>query len=388
MKTITAILIGSTICASAQLGPPPHSRMIVVSPIKSIPKKSPLSNLKVQENLLGMFKSQIEERRLKGFEAVRNKFSNGELKADDRPQYRVLLTKALDYQLGELDNAVEDFVTGASIFTTFNKLYYKWYISALNSREMSQTDWRRVQQSGKTFESMEREVAEATEWFTKLVESYKVIKDSTDYRVLTELGDAVTQIRKEVAWCDGEEDFEAVNLNLMITAFHDGFKLREALDRVDSLDKQLAEYNTLSQFNSVQQWAPKEVRELVNILNTNRLNIGLECMKLDEVLSKSCQAHCDDMVKLGYFSHADSAGKNFEDRARKVDWYGGPFNESIYAGSINPITVHESWWKSEDNRPKLYAESLNAVGVGKTGTTWTVVVGAYYALAPNRFIAE
>ena len=183
MKTITAILIGSTICASAQLGPPPHSRMIVASPIKPIPKKSPLSKLKVQENLLGMFKSQIEERRLKGFEAVRNKFSNGELKGTDRPQYRVLLTKALNYQLGELDSAVEDFVTGASIFTSFNKLYYKWYIAALNSREMSQTDWRRVQQSGKTFESMEREVAEATELFTRVVESYKIIKSSTDHRI-------------------------------------------------------------------------------------------------------------------------------------------------------------------------------------------------------------
>jgi len=94
------------------------------------------------------------------------------------------------------------------------------------------------------------------------------------------------------------------------------------------------------------------------------------------------------MVKLGYFSHTDSAGKNFEDRARTVDWYGGPFNQSIYAGSTNPAAVHESWWKSEDNRPKLYAESLNAIGVGKTGTTWTAVVGAYYARAPNRFIAE
>ena len=101
-------------------------------------------------------------------------------------------------------------------------------------------------------------------------------------------------------------------------------------------------------------------------------------MKLDEVLSKSCQAHCDDMIKLGYFSHTDSEGKTFEDRARKVDWYGGP----------NPTAAHQSWWKSEDNRPKLYAQSLNAIGVGKTKTTWTVVVGAYYARAPNRFIAE
>ena len=121
----------------------------------------------VQDKLLSLFKSSTKKSRLVGYKAVRDKFKAGELKADDRRLYRVLVGKAADYHLGELTSHVEELVKISAltrdgttgIFKVFNKNYGDWYISALNSREMSQTDWRNVQQSG-SFKGMENEVKE------------------------------------------------------------------------------------------------------------------------------------------------------------------------------------------------------------------------------------
>ena len=397
MKTITTILLLTTSAVFAQRpGPPPHSRMLVNPVFIQVPAKpSPLESPNVQDKLLSLFKSSTKKSRLAGYKAVRDRFKAGELKGDDRRLYRVLVGKAADYHLGELKSHVEDLVTSSAltrdntsgIFKEFNKNYSDWFLSALNSREMTQTDWRRVQQYG-SFKGMENEVKECFALFDKLANSFETITKDSDYLALLETCEAINECRGEVSWCDGEEKFEKTSINRIISAVPDGIKLNQSLERIDSLDKQLAEYARVYAFNTKQTWASDEVRGMVRILNERRLKMGLVCYELDELLSRVCIEHSQDMAKREFFSHTGSDGKGYEQRVGDADWYGGPYGEVIYSGSLIPRDVHSVWWKSEDNRPKLYTKHLNRIGIGIINKIWTVIVGSTYERTAERFIVD
>jgi uncharacterized protein YkwD len=380
--------------------PPPHSRMLIKPPTKLITSqpipRSPLDKPKVQDKLLGLFKSSNGKSRQVGYKAVRDKFKSGELKQDDRRLYRVLIGKAADYHLGELKSHVEDMtngsplakVDGAGMFRTFNKAYGDWYISSLNCRETVQTDWRKVQQFG-SFEGMEKEFKECLEdHFVKLAKSWETIKDSSDYSILLETCEAINECRAEVAWCDSEEDYEATPITRLVTAVPAGVSLKKSLERIESFDKQVKNYSYTYAFNEKQQWASDEVRKMVQIINDKRFKIGLVCYQLDEVLSRVCTEHSQDMVKRKFFSHTGSDGKDYEARVSAAEWFGGTFGEVIYAGSTTPRDVHTSWWKSEANRPKLYEPHLNRIGIGLINKTWTAIVGSSYDRKEAFYIVE
>ena len=118
------------------------------------------------------------------------------------------------------------------------------------------------------------------------------------------------------------------------------------------------------------------------------MRMGLECFKLDQLLCKVSIEHSQDMVLRQFFSHTGSNGKNFETRVRDVDWNGGVWDELLYSGSQAAKDVYQFWWKSEDNRPKLFEKRLNRVGVGIIDKTWTVVVGSTYEFRSKYFIVE
>ena len=398
MKTIIILLILSAAVAYAQRNsPPPHSRMLVKPVLVQAPvKPSPLESPKVQDKLLSLFKSSNSKSRQVGYKAVRDKFKAGELKADDRRLYRVLISKAADYHLGELKSHVEEVTKGSALskdestgmFKAFNKNYTAWYISALNCRQMVQTDWRRVQQFG-SFEGMQKEFKECCDmFFPKMVSSWETIRDSSDYTILYETCAAINECRAEAVWCDGEDKYEETPITRMVTAVPAGVSLKRSLERIESFDKQVKNYAAASSYNEKQQWASAEVRKMVQIINDKRFKVGLECYRLDELLSRVCTEHSHDMVKREFFSHKGSNGKDYEQRVQDADWYGGTFGEVLHAGSIIPRDVHSTWWTSEDNRPKLYTPHLNRIGIGIINKTWTVVVGSTYDKRTEYYIVE
>ena len=395
MKTITTLLLLTTsVVYSQRQGPPPHSRMLIKPvPVQVAAKPSPLDNPKVQDKLLSLFKSSAKKSREAGYKAVKDKFKAGELKAADRRLYRVLISKAEDYHLGELEGYVEGVTAVSSLvrdettgmFKAFNKHYSAWYISALNSREMTQTDWRRVEQFG-SFQGMQKEVKECFELFKTLAVSWEKIMDDRDYLALYDTCDAINECREEISWCDGEEKFTKTSLNRMITAVPAGVSLKESLDRIDSFSERVKDYAAAAAYNTEQIWASDEVKGMVKILNEDRFKMGLVCFKLDEVLSRVCTEHSQDMVKRQFFSHTGSNGKDFKQRVRDTKWHGGQYGEVLYSGSVIPRDVHSAWWKSEDNRPKLYTKHLNRIGIGIINKTWTVVVGSTYERRSTRRI--
>ena len=378
--------------------PPSHSRMLI-KPKMHIPVKttapSPLESPRVQDKLLSLFKSSNKNSRLLGYKAVRDKFKKGELKPNDRRLYRVLIGRASDYHLGELKDHVEDITSPSALkaedsptkFKQFNRLYGQWFIAALNAKEMVQTDWRKVQQSG-SFEGMEKEVTQCIALFEQAAKSWEKIKDSYDIKALYDTCEAINECREEISWCDGEKEFEKTPIYRMVTAAPGGVQLKQTIDRIDSFDKQFKNYANAESFNAKQAWATEQQREMVSILNKNRMMMGLECLELDKLLCKICTEHSQDMVEREFFSHTGSDGKDYEQRARDVDWNGGTWAETIYVGSADAKAVYDAWWKSEDNRPKLFEKRLNRIGVGIVNKTWTVVVGSTYEYRSKYFIVD
>jgi uncharacterized protein YkwD len=372
---------------------------MLIKPKMHIPVKttapSPLESPRVQDKLLSLFKSSNKNSRLLGYKAVRDKFKKGELKPNDRRLYRVLIGRASDYHLGELKDHVEDITSPSALkaedsptkFKQFNRLYGQWFIAALNAKEMVQTDWRKVQQSG-SFEGMEKEVTQCIALFEQAAKSWEKIKDSYDIKALYDTCEAINECREEISWCDGEKEFEKTPIYRMVTAAPGGVQLKQTIDRIDSFDKQFKNYANAESFNAKQAWATEQQREMVSILNKNRMMMGLECLELDKLLCKICTEHSQDMVEREFFSHTGSDGKDYEQRARDVDWNGGTWAETIYIGSADAKAVYDAWWKSEDNRPKLFEKRLNRIGVGIVNKTWTVVVGSTYEYRSKYFIVD
>ncbi len=358
-------------------------------------ERSPLDKPEVRSKLMRMLTSSSEKTRLAGFKAVHHQFESGKLKVNDRRSYRVIVDKASSQHLENLKSHLSDIVnpsalsrnSGSRIFKTFNRHYTQWYIAALNSREMVQNDWRRVQQRG-SFEGMQKETSECFKYFISLYSSWKNLKESRDYVILYEHYNAVNQCREQVSWCDGGKKFEPIPLNRMISVFAISDYFKKTLDRVDSFDKQLENHKSTKSFNYNQEWASQDIKKMIDIINNNRLRMGLECFMLDKLLSNVSYKHSQDMVKREFFSHIGSDGKNHEQRAGDVNWYGGTFGEVLFSGSKDSKTVHDSWWNSEDNRPKIYQEHLNRIGIGIFDKTWTGVVGSTYESRSNHYIKE
>ena len=396
--TILLLVILASFADAQRNNPPPHSRMLIKPkmhiPVK-VTKPSPLESPKVQDKLLSLFKSSNKKSRQVGYKAVRDKFKKGELQPADRRLYRILIGRASDYHLGELKDHIEDITNPSALrtedsptkFKQFNRLYGAWFIAALNAKEMVQTDWRKVQQSG-SFEGMEKEVTQCIALFEQAAKSWEKIRDSYDITALYDTCEAINECREEVSWCDGEKEFEKTPIYRMISAVPGGVQLKQTIDRIDSFDKQFKNYANAESFNAKQTWASDQQREMVSLLNKNRLMMGLECLEIDPLLCKICIEHSQDMEERKFFSHTGSDGKGYEQRARDVDWNGGTWAEVIYAGSVSTKAVYDAWWKSEDNRPKLFEKRLNRIGVGIVNKTWTVVVGSTYEFRSKFFIVD
>lgn len=99
-------------------------------------------------------------------------------------------------------------------------------------------------------------------------------------------------------------------------------------------------------------------------------------MTLDARLAKAAQAHCEDCLRRGYFSHMTPEGVWSNKRVRLTgyklpDWYADNLNyvESIGGGYETVEEVWAAWLDSPDHRTHVlglipfYAEQVN-VGVG------------------------
>lgn len=108
----------------------------------------------------------------------------------------------------------------------------------------------------------------------------------------------------------------------------------------------------------------RDRRILINLINSARVNAGLDKITLDDNLNNLAQFRADDMVDRDYFAHTDPSGKTVVDYQVK---YG--VNTSIsenIAMDANLQLAHEGLMRSPIHRRNILGETWQNVGLGIT----------------------
>jgi uncharacterized protein YkwD len=121
--------------------------------------------------------------------------------------------------------------------------------------------------------------------------------------------------------------------------------------------------------------AAEEVCEVLRLVNEERAAESLPPLAWDASLALAAQAHAEDMVANGYFSHDSPDGRTFADRVRETDYPGAPTGENIAAGYPSPAAVVEGWMNSPGHRANILSGRSTELGVGLAERHWVQVFG-------------
>lgn len=114
-------------------------------------------------------------------------------------------------------------------------------------------------------------------------------------------------------------------------------------------------------------------REALSLVNASRRDQGLEPLGPAAALDAAAQAHAEDMLKRGFYSHVSPEGGDPQDRYIE---HGGARGRTVAEniatceGCTGPPTAdwvrrfHEGWMQSPDHRHNILATGLDAFGFG------------------------
>ena len=100
----------------------------------------------------------------------------------------------------------------------------------------------------------------------------------------------------------------------------------------------------------------------------------------NKYLHKAAQAHADDMVMNGFFSHTGSDGSSFVTRVGRTNFSGTPVAENIAAGNSSARATVQQWVGSDGHCKNLMLQRATHIGVGvargsRYGWYWVQVFG-------------
>ncbi len=127
-------------------------------------------------------------------------------------------------------------------------------------------------------------------------------------------------------------------------------------------------------------------REILNLINQERSNAGLNPLLLHSQLDSAANNHSEDMALEDFFSHTSSNGTNWSHRIAAV-YRGSRLAENISAGLATPAGVVQQWMNSRPHRANILDPNLEHIGIGyyhlpnDTGSVnynhyWTLTFGA------------
>ncbi len=96
----------------------------------------------------------------------------------------------------------------------------------------------------------------------------------------------------------------------------------------------------------------------------------------NDKLAKSAYRHSKDMHSKKYFSHKSKNGEKAGDRIRKVGYSWRTYSENIAWGQSSEEAVMRSWLNSAGHCKNIMKESVQHMGVGKSGPYWTQIFAA------------
>jgi uncharacterized protein YkwD len=138
-------------------------------------------------------------------------------------------------------------------------------------------------------------------------------------------------------------------------------------------------FKEVTQANSeADRWATAAIKDFASTLNAERDVTGLTPLRLEEKLSAAAAGHSADMARLGFFAHESpvEGKKSPWDRARLAGFQGNASGENIFAGSASPAAAYHGWFGSDGHRFIMFGQGPNVLGVGVSGSHWTMMTGS------------
>lgn len=108
---------------------------------------------------------------------------------------------------------------------------------------------------------------------------------------------------------------------------------------------------------------PQLEDQMVELLNKERVKMGLGSLRLENSLREAARSHSEDMFKKGYFSHYSPEGRNVADRVGEVGVKFLVVGENLaYAPSLE--LAHRGLMGSPGHRANILSPDYGRVGVG------------------------
>lgn len=102
---------------------------------------------------------------------------------------------------------------------------------------------------------------------------------------------------------------------------------------------------------------------MIDLVNKERISMGLNTLKIDNDLKEVARAHSADMFKRGYFSHYSPEGKTVADRVTEAGIDFLIVGENLaFAPTLE--SAHKGLMNSEGHRANILSEDYGKIGVG------------------------
>lgn len=115
---------------------------------------------------------------------------------------------------------------------------------------------------------------------------------------------------------------------------------------------------------SVQGKQSQLQKQLVTAINQQRKAAGLKTLKMNSKLSRTAQAHADDMIRRGYFGHVAPNGSKPLARTQKAGYKGCLVAENLSYSWKTVDQAMAGWMKSSGHRYNMLHRDMREVGIG------------------------
>lgn len=132
--------------------------------------------------------------------------------------------------------------------------------------------------------------------------------------------------------------------------------------------------------NAPEQLIPAAATGFQGLINQVRGTRGLRQLSPHPLLTRTAQAHADDMRSQRYFSHTGLNGSKVRDRSRAQGYHGCFWAENIAYGNLSESVVFQRWMDSRGHRRNMLHRQAVHYGLARAGsgqdTYWVLVFGA------------
>jgi len=124
---------------------------------------------------------------------------------------------------------------------------------------------------------------------------------------------------------------------------------------------------------------PQAERQMFDLVNEERVNVGLKPLVWDDTLVPIARAHSEEMFRLKYFSHQSPVSGSPFDRLKAAGIKYSLAGENLaYAQSVT--VAHRGLMESQGHRENILRPEFQRIGIG------VISAGAYGRMFTQMFV--